>query len=237
MTQPPEKFPNEINPDKPGMTMDKLAIDTTEALVAQISPILRDHGPSIQSAVLGDLVAMWLAGLHQPGSDAATLTIRTLFLNEFTNLVRVLTPINAKALDVPAPQMPPPDDDATRLRTAVARENEEICQLLGAALGYPRFCDDPANFPDATPEHGVCVGDHVAVTIAAEAANRLNVRAAIAREWTPDLEANRLQLCKQLVSVVDHMRAPTAKQLLTEAERALTLLADIIGRIKMGQAA
>jgi hypothetical protein len=34
------------------------------ALVEQIEPLLHGHGPDVQSAVLADLVAMWLAG-HQ----------------------------------------------------------------------------------------------------------------------------------------------------------------------------
>lgn len=67
-------------------------------------------------------------------------------------------------------------DDKTeleRLRAACSRENEEICQVLGRALGYPRFADDQANFPGATDADGVCVGDHVAASLAAEAADEI----------------------------------------------------------------
>ena len=64
-------------------------------------------------------------------------------------------------------------DRIERLRKACARQNAEICQVLGKALGYPWFKDDPANFPDATEEHGVCVGDHVAESLADEAAKRI----------------------------------------------------------------
>lgn len=53
-------------------------------------------------------------------------------------------------------------------------DNNEIMQLLGAALGYPWFKDDARNFPNATVEDGVCVGEHVPVTLAAEAADRIN---------------------------------------------------------------
>lgn len=60
-----------------------------------------------------------------------------------------------------------------RLRLAAARANEEICQALGLALGYPRFCDDQKNFPGTTEAHGVCVGDHVAETLATEAALKI----------------------------------------------------------------
>lgn len=65
------------------------------------------------------------------------------------------------------------ESEIKQLREAVARENEEICQVLGRALVYPRYCDDPKNFPDATDADGVCVGDHVAVTLAMQAAKAL----------------------------------------------------------------
>lgn len=63
--------------------------------------------------------------------------------------------------------------DNDGLRRSGADENAAICQTLGKALGYPWFKDDQKNFPGATEEHGVCVGDHVAVTIAHEAANEI----------------------------------------------------------------
>lgn len=63
--------------------------------------------------------------------------------------------------------------ETVRLREACAKQNAEICQTLGKALGYPWFKDDRKNFPDATEEHGVCVGDHVAESIAMEAARRI----------------------------------------------------------------
>jgi hypothetical protein len=59
------------------------------------------------------------------------------------------------------------------LKTAMAKSNEEICQTLGQALGYPWFKDDQKNFPGATEVNGVCVGDHVAESIATEAARRI----------------------------------------------------------------
>jgi hypothetical protein len=64
-----------------------------------------------------------------------------------------------------------------RLRTAYFKMNEEVSQTLGKALGYPWFKDDPKNFPDATEEQGVCVGDHVAESLADEAADRLKTQA------------------------------------------------------------
>lgn len=68
------------------------------------------------------------------------------------------------------------------LRQAAMREQEEICQILGKALRYPWFKDDQKNFPGATEGDGVCVGDHVAVTLAMEAANRIAELEAIIAE-------------------------------------------------------
>jgi len=67
--------------------------------------------------------------------------------------------------------------EVTRLRTAVSKSNDDIGQTLGRALGYPKFCDDQQNFPGATEANGVCVGDHVAESIAVEAARRIEDQA------------------------------------------------------------
>ena len=58
-------------------------------------------------------------------------------------------------------------------KNACFRMNEEISQILGEALRYPRFCDDQKNFPNSTVADGVCVGDHTAVSLAEEAAIKL----------------------------------------------------------------
>jgi hypothetical protein len=60
-----------------------------------------------------------------------------------------------------------------KLREIVIAKDREISQILGKALGYPWFKDDQKNFPGATDEDGVCVGEHVAETLAMEAANRI----------------------------------------------------------------
>lgn len=52
-------------------------------------------------------------------------------------------------------------------------QSHEIEQVLGKALKYPWFKDDQKNFPDTTEEDGVCVGEHVPETLAAEAADRI----------------------------------------------------------------
>jgi len=64
-----------------------------------------------------------------------------------------------------------------RLRRGAGKSNDEVCQVLGKALGYPWFKNDQLNFPDATEEDGVCVGDHVAESIADEAADTIERQA------------------------------------------------------------
>lgn len=80
------------------------------------------------------------------------------------------------------------EEEIERLRVAMASRNDEITQALGKALGYAWYRDDPANFPGATEADGVCVGEHVAETIAHEAANRiatLLAELAKAPQWVP----------------------------------------------------
>jgi hypothetical protein len=59
------------------------------------------------------------------------------------------------------------------LKRKVQSEDREVEQILGKALGYPWFKDDQKNFPGATEANGVCVGEHVPVTLAMEAAKQL----------------------------------------------------------------
>ncbi len=56
---------------------------------------------------------------------------------------------------------------------ALNHEYNEVEQVLGAALGYPRYCDDLENFPAATEADGVCTGEHTPATLAQEAAQRI----------------------------------------------------------------
>lgn len=65
-----------------------------------------------------------------------------------------------------------PEDRIRQVIDGFRRELNDVEQTCGKALDYPRYCDDQANFPGATEADGVCVGDHVAASIAAELANR-----------------------------------------------------------------
>lgn len=65
--------------------------------------------------------------------------------------------------------------EANRLRDGLIKLEHDVQQTLGAALGYPRHVDDPANFPGATEGDGVCVGVEVAETLAIEAAEKIRL--------------------------------------------------------------
>lgn len=67
-------------------------------IVAKIKPLLAGLPPVIQSAVLADLLAMWLAGHHVPGDAEATLEIRAELLAKHCQLVRQLVPVNARII-------------------------------------------------------------------------------------------------------------------------------------------
>lgn len=60
-----------------------------------------------------------------------------------------------------------------RLRWACSKTEDEVQQILGKALGYFWFKDDQKNFPGATVANGVCVGEHVAATLAMEAVSEI----------------------------------------------------------------
>jgi hypothetical protein len=61
----------------------------------------------------------------------------------------------------------------SELVAACSKRSHEIEQVLGKALGYPWFKDDQRNFPGTTEADGVCVGEHVDITLAMEASAQL----------------------------------------------------------------
>lgn len=53
------------------------------------------------------------------------------------------------------------------------KESEEIEQILGKALGYPWYKDNPDTFPKAIEADGVCVGIETAWSLAKIAADKI----------------------------------------------------------------
>ena len=61
---------------------------------------------------------------------------------------------------------------------AVIMQNHEVCQILGTALRYP------TEGPEVGGDHTtVCVGDHVAESLAVEAARRIAELEAEVKVW------------------------------------------------------
>lgn len=73
--------------------------------------------------------------------------------------------------------------DYFRLLDAYCKTSEEVEQTLAQAIGgYPWYKDDQVNFPGATEANGVCVGEHVAESLAMDAASVIkDLRAEVAR--------------------------------------------------------
>jgi hypothetical protein len=72
------------------------AADEAMALVKKIRPLLAGKDPSVQGAVLADLLAMWLAGHVQLGDPEATKRIREQALETHIVGVKTLIDINYK---------------------------------------------------------------------------------------------------------------------------------------------
>jgi len=70
------------------------------------------------------------------------------------------------------------DARIAHLEKGCSATNDDVCQALGRVLGYPWFKDDQDNFPGAIETDGVCVGEHVAESIADEAAGKIVAQAA-----------------------------------------------------------
>jgi hypothetical protein len=123
----------------------------------------------------------------------------------------------------PAAPAPGEVEELARLREAFSRHNQTICQTLGKALGYPWFKDDPVNFPNATEADGVCVGDHVAESLADEAAARIAALGEQLRKYRARLEEQRYLLAKEDGY---QARALSAERQRDEAVKALENMID-----------
>jgi hypothetical protein len=67
-------------------------------VVARIMPLLAGRAPGVQSAILADLLAIWLAGHQVEGDAEKTRKLRADLLAGHLTLVRQLAPVNAKII-------------------------------------------------------------------------------------------------------------------------------------------
>jgi hypothetical protein len=87
--------------------------------------------------------------------------------------------------------------EVERLRAALIKQQHEIQQTLGKALNYPKFSDDQKNFPGATGD-AVCIGDHVAESLASEAAKEIERLRADNAELRRQVEEAKAE-CDELI--------------------------------------
>lgn len=118
------------------------------------------------------------------------------------------------------------------LRDGATKSNDDICQALGKALGYPWFKDDQKNFPDAIEANGICVGDHVAESMADEAARRMTDLAAENRKLREALEeVERIRTGIFYWMIRNHASSKHSYARLGEVKEALT---SLIARAALG---
>ncbi len=84
---------------------------------------------------------------------------------------------------------------------ALLQELFQVEQILGLALGYPRYADDPKNFPDATEFDGICVGEMTPGLLAEQMVQRLAKKEAELEELN-QLWQERSEKIKNILAVV-----------------------------------
>lgn len=68
------------------------------AIAAAVKPLLAGKPPTVQGAVLAELLSLWLAGHVVPGDPAATAALRADLLARHCRVVRDLVPENARLI-------------------------------------------------------------------------------------------------------------------------------------------
>jgi hypothetical protein len=87
-----------------------------DEVTEKIRPLLEGHGPIVQSVILADLTAAWVAGhlLHADGAVNApeTRRLREDILMHFIELIRQLTPMHhARIMEEQKGRFHDPTDD------------------------------------------------------------------------------------------------------------------------------
>jgi hypothetical protein len=70
-------------------------------IAEQIKPLLAGWPPQVQSAILAELLAIWLAGHVDLGSRDMTTQLRAALLDDHLVLVDELVPVVAKGMGLP----------------------------------------------------------------------------------------------------------------------------------------
>ena len=103
-----------------------------------------------------------------------------------------------------APHMEEDNDRQTKDKKAIIaliKESQEIEQILGKALGYPWYKDDPKNFPTATEADGVCVAPNTAASLAMHAADKIKMLDIREQDKQKIIDEQREEIAKLKESV------------------------------------
>lgn len=131
---------------------------------------------------------------------------------------------NRAAMDARNPLLARVAEMEARIKTITdgfRHEQNDIEQTCGKVLGYPRYYDDQKNFPGATEKDGVCVGEHVASSIAAELANKYR-----------DLLARNKRLEEALNNVELVMQRPASNHRMMQIAEPARRVLNIIKQVK-----
>lgn len=110
--------------------------------------------------------------------------------------------------------------DLERKYKGLIQELFEVEQTLGEALDYPRYIDDPKNFPDATEADGVCVGDHTPATLATEMVRKFKLLTAQNTDFLIQAMAKGTQLSEFMELFKAHAAVlKTTQELLETVEK------------------
>ena len=92
-------------------------------------------------------------------------------------------------------------EKAVSQRDKMIKESEEIEQILGKALGYPWYKDDPKNFPNATEADGVCIAPNTAASLAMHAADKIKMLDIREQDKQKIIDEQREEIAKLKESV------------------------------------
>jgi hypothetical protein len=134
-------------------------------------------------------IALEAAGFRAVAADdeeaARKIVIEYQLDTKIGRAVRLIAAIAAALTAARAPLVA----RVAHLERGCSTQNQEVMQTLGKALGYPWYKDDPKNFPNATEADGICPGEHVAESMAAEAATKITTlvaRVEALEKWKND---------------------------------------------------
>lgn len=87
-------------------------------------------------------------------------------------------------------------NELERRYDALVTELREVEQILAEVLEYPRYVDDPQNFPDATAADGYCVGEMTPALLAQQVADAYRLLAVQNTSFLAQLVAKGFEISR-----------------------------------------